>query len=503
MTVDVRDGIMNRGLELFGLIDRLRGTPSDAEVEGLLSLLPPDVAANLGALIAPDVREPGLAFLDMLKTWMFRAKEAKAEGKKVILVPFNFPPDLLYAFDSVVPLTTEVLTTVASVALPGGGERYWDYLQSLGLPDHICSANSIEVASVLSGLDFAPDAIISAAPGACDANSKVHELLSHWADIPQLVFELPVDDTPEGRALYTRYFHRLIGQLEALTGETLRDERLREVVQGANRCTELFWDLFELRKQRPCPAPNVFNLFLASLRFCAWSTPEAIRLLEAMVATARARHEAGSYPAPEERARVMWAYTSFYFDLPGLHEWMEKRGYSFLADVLSFYAPQPIDDTDRDSMVEGLVTAAWEYPMNRQMGRSSMSAAWVSDIVYASRELGADCAIHCGHDACKQTWSVVSILGEELLARAGVPLLVLHGDSWMKTTTPITVIQQEMEEFIHNVVLKKKRPRRRVRRSRRRSQPRSGQSQSQSTGHGGAAPAAPPASRGTRGGAAS
>ena len=53
-----------------------------------------------------------------------------------------------------------------------------------------------------------------------------------------------------------------------------------------------------------------------------------------------------------------------------------------------------------------------------------------------------------------------------LLARAGVPLLVLHGDSWLGTTTPITVIQQEMEEFIQNVVLKKKRPRRRVRRRR-------------------------------------
>ena len=48
---------------------------------------------------------------------------------------------------------------------------------------------------------FLPDAIISAAPGACDANSKVHELLSHWADIPQFLFEIPVDDTPEGKAL--------------------------------------------------------------------------------------------------------------------------------------------------------------------------------------------------------------------------------------------------------------------------------------------------------------
>ena len=104
--------------------------------------------------------------------------------------------------------------------------------------------------------------------------------------------------------------------------------------------------------------------------------------------------------------------------------------------------------------------------MNRQMGKSSMSRAWVSDMVWAAKELGADGVVHCGHDACKQTWSVVSILGEELMKQAQVPLLVLHGDSWLGSTTPITVIQQELEEFIENVVLGAKRSRRKVRRRR-------------------------------------
>ena len=462
--VDVHGGIVQRGLNLFALIDKIQGVPSDPEMEGLLSLLPPDVAQNLGALTASGYRDTGMVLLDVLKGWLFAARNAKRDGKKVVLVPFNFPPELVHAFDSIVPLTTELITTLASVALPGGAERYWDFIQSLGLPDHVCSANSVEIASALSGLDLQPDAIISAAPGACDANSKVHELLSRWAGIPQMLLEVPVDDTPEGKALYGAYFRRLIGQLEELSGERLDTDRLRAVVTASNRCTELYWELFELRKQRPFPMPNVFNVYLAALRFAAWGTPDGVRLAEAMVETVRRRHETGVYPAPEERVRVMWAYTSYYFDLHGLHQWMEARGYSFLADVLSFYAPQPVDDTDRDTMIDGLVTAAWEYPMSRQMGRSSMSAAWVEDIVFASRELEADCVIYCGHDACKQTWSVVSILGEELLKRAGIPLLVLHGDSWLRSTTPMSALQRDIEEFTRNVVLKKSRPRRRVRR---------------------------------------
>ncbi len=466
MTIDVHAGILDRGLKLFALIDKLKKSPTDAEIEGLFSLLPPDSRENLMALLAPELRETGMVFLDGIKQWLFAARDARAQGKKIVLVPFNFPPELVHAFDNAVPLTTEVLTTVAALALPGGGERYWEFMQSLGLPDHICSANSIEVGSLLSGKDYLPDAIISAAPGACDANSKVHEFLSHYQGIPQFILEKSVDDSVEGRAVYSKYFRTLIRKMEELTGERLDEDRLRGVVRRANRCTELYWELFEYRKMKPSPLPNLFNLFLAPVRFCLWGTDAGIRTLESMLQTGERRRAAGLYTAEKERCRVLWVYTSYYFNVSELHRWMGHKGWSFLADVLSLCLPKPIDESTWDTMVDGLATEAWEYPMNRQMGKASMSRAWVSDMVWAARELGADCAIHCGHDACKQTWSVVSILGEELMKQANVPLLVLHGDSWMKTTTPITVIQQEMDEFIGNVVLGGKRSRRKVRRKR-------------------------------------
>jgi hypothetical protein len=193
-------------------------------------------------------------------------------------------------------------------------------------------------------------------------------------------------------------------------------------------------------------------MLLSPVRYCLWGTPPAIEAMEAMARTARRRHDTGARAPGSERARVLWAYTSYYFSPSELHGWMERRGYTFLADVLDLYAPAPIDLSSWDSMVDGMVAAAWDYPMNRQMGSSSMSGAWARDVLHSVRELGADCVIYCGHNACKQTWSVVSILGDEL-ARAGVPLLVLHGDSWMKTTTPIAVLQEEIEAFMRTSVI--------------------------------------------------
>ncbi len=458
-----KTGLFDRSLALFDEVARIQGMPSDAEVEGLLRVLPPDVGHNLSHFFAPHIRPAGLPFLGALRSWLAQALEAREQGRKVILVPFNFPPELIMAFDNAVGLTSEVLTTVAAVGLQGGGERYWDRMMALGLPDHICSANSVELGAVLGG-DFPPDAILSAAPGGCDANSKIHEFVSHRLDIPQFVLEQPVDDSPEGHELYRRYFRTLIHQLEDYLDEELTEDKLRRVLSGANRCAELYWELFELTALRPCPVPGLFNLFLAPLRFCMWGTPAAIEVMETMVAVARRRAADGVYTAPEERARVLWAYTSYYFDLPGLYGFMEQRGYSFLSDVLDLYAPSPFDLRSYDSMVDGMVAASWDYPMNRQMAAPSMSRAWTLDVAHWCRELSADCVVFCGHDACKQTWSVISILREELMRRAGIPLLVLHGDSWMKTTTPMSAIQGGLDEFINGVVRQRRSGRRRVRR---------------------------------------
>src|SRR4030042_6318981 len=123
----------------------------------------------------------------MIKAWLAGAREAQRQGKKVFLVPFNFPVETLYCFENAWPVTSEVLSTMGVAALEGQGERYWDYAMGLGLPDFACSANMIEVGSALTSIDFVPDAVISDCFGSCDINSKTHEFLARYMDIP-LIF---------------------------------------------------------------------------------------------------------------------------------------------------------------------------------------------------------------------------------------------------------------------------------------------------------------------------
>ena len=459
-------GMFDRVTELFKVIDILPDVMSDEEIEGLLGVLPPDPAGSLGAMMIPRVREGSLAFMKMLARWLEDARTAMELGKKTILVPFCFPPELLHAFDNAFPVTSEVLSTLGVVALEGQGERYYDMALGLGLPDHICSANSIEIGSMLGSDDFQPQAIVSAAVGSCDINSKTHEFVARYHDIPLFPLEKPVDGTERGRQLYYRNYRTLVRSLERFLDEEMTEEKLRPVIECHNRCTDYYLELWELHKAVPHPVPALFALYTYGCRFSMWATDIGEEMLRVMVEISKRRHRDGEYPAEREVARCVLTYTSFYFDFAGMFNWMDESGYSYLGDGLNMLFPQPIDTSTMDSMLDGMADEASNMPMTKQMGAPSMAMGWSDDVILATKELGADCAIYPGHHACKQTWSSASILREELMKRQGVPLLILQADSWLKRTTPISVIQQQVDEFIKNVVAPKRSGRKKVRRSR-------------------------------------
>jgi len=450
------EGLFDRIGGLVKVILRVRDDLSDEEVEGLLRALPPDTRRNIEALLNPRFRRESILFMKMIGRWVTEGeKAARDPRRRTILVPFNFPPEVIHVFRRAFPLTCEVLTTLGVSMLEGQGERYWDYAMGLGVPDFLCSSSTIELGSILSGCDLRPDALVQSAPGACDANSKIHELVSHIMEVPQFILEKPTEGGVRGKELHRRYFRRFMAQLEEFTGEELDEEHMREVLEAANAATDLYYDLYELHKAAPCPVPNIFSLFIYGTRFTNWGRPEGVKMMEAMVELSRRRLEAGDYPAEREVARCVWLYIGYYFDFLGFFNWMEERGITYLSDILSLCQPMRYDTSSKQSMLDGLAEAVFEYPMTRQMGADSMSASWVEDMSRFIRDMGANCAVYSGHHACKQTQSVIGQVRGEIGKRAGVPVLCLSGDSWIRRMTPTSVLQEELSSFVDNVVTRK------------------------------------------------
>ena len=450
------EGLIDRASAIFGLLRYFPEDISDEEVAGLLHVLPRDMASTIQAVMAPRIRKVSIAFLKGFQRWFDGAIEAKAQGKKIILVPFNFPPEFVYCFENAYPLTSEVLTVCGVAALEGQGERYWDFAMGLGLPDYLCSSNTIELGSALTQADFEPDAVLSAAPGSCDANSKIHEFVARYLGIPQFLLDKPVDDSVRGRKAYRTYFRRLVKDLEKFLGEKVSEDRIRGVLTRANRANDLYYDLWELRKFRPNPCPNLFTLYAYGVRYALWGTDMAIDILHAMVATVKERMEKGMYPAEEEVARCFWIYTYYYWDWYGFFNRMEERGITVLGDLLGSFFFQPVDTSSLDSMLDGLADTCWDYAMTRQMGAQSMSAQWADDIAYWTSQLDADACIYCGHHSCKQTWSVFSLVRGEIMKRSKFPTLMLQGDSWIRRMTPMSALDEQIDEFVGNVLKRKR-----------------------------------------------
>jgi len=450
------EGLVNRVSGIFDLLKHFPDDLSDEEIEGVLHVLPRDAAATIGAVMIPRVRKAGIAFLKGFQAWFEGARRAKAEGKKIVLVPFNFPPEFVYCFENAYPLTSEVLTVAGVASLEGQGERYWDFAMGLGLPDYLCSSNTIELGSALTGVDFEPDAIISAAPGSCDANSKIHEFVARYLGVPQFLLDKPVDNSTRGREVYLKYFKRLVADMEEFLGEELSEQRMRGVLEKANRAAELYYDLWELRKARPNPCPNLFTLYAYGVKYTLWGTDEAVKIMRVMLDTVKERYEKGLYPAPEEVARCFWIYTYYYWDWHNFFNRMEEKGITVLGDLLGSFFFQPIDTSSKESMFRGLAETCFDYAMTRQVGAESMSAQWLDDIRYWTSQLDADACIYCGHHSCKQTWSVFSMTRNEIMKRSKIPTLMLQGDSWIRRMTPMSALEQQIDEFVSNVVRKRK-----------------------------------------------
>jgi benzoyl-CoA reductase/2-hydroxyglutaryl-CoA dehydratase subunit BcrC/BadD/HgdB len=452
----VQQGLLDRVSSIFGLVKHFPDKLSDEEVAGVMHALPPDLTRTIEAMMAARFRSVSIKFLKLIGTWMTQARALQAAGGKVFLVPFNFPPEIIYWFENAAPLTSEVVSTLGVAGLEGQGERYWDFAMGLGLPDFSCSANMIEVGSVLTSVDFKPDAIISDCFASCDINSKTHEFLARYMDIPLLFLEKPVDNGERGINQYYVYFEQLIREMEEFLGQKLDVERMRQVTEYANQASELYWELWDLHKHSPCPVPNIFALYTYGARFTMWGTPQAVDLMQAMVDLSRERLERGEYPADEERARAMWAYTAYYTDFKGFFNWMEENGITYLGDGLDLVWPAVIDTSSRETMIRGVAEIARNMPMTRQMGAPSMSAQWLDDLIWATSQLDANCVIYCGHHSCKQTWSGASVVRMELMKRSKLPMLILQGDSWVRRMTPMSVLQEQVTEFVNNVVKRKR-----------------------------------------------
>ena len=424
----------------------------DPEMKAFLDSLPESRRNNFIAMVKdPDVRKMANISNAANGKYLDLVHHARELGKKVAFIPFNASPEIFHALD-IVPAGVEVLNTFGAIMEEDFNE-YLDLSVERGLPDTMCSAQRGILGLLEAGLLEKPDIFVNGGLGGCDSNSKIFEYMAEKFDIPILYLDVPFYHDERSFDYYTNEYKQLVGGLEELSGNTLDEDRLREVCELSNQATEIFMEIDEMKRHVPNPVPNYYNLNHLSQKLTLVGTSDAVEFYKTAHDICKKRLENGAHVLPEERIRFMMMYTGIYFDQSLFFWFQEEMGVTYLLDMLVAHDFSPIIDTTTiDTMLAGLARGMLNLPMTRQLkGGWDMTANWLYDCLHYVDTYKADCLVFSGHTACKQAWGIYRLVAEEVKKQLGVPSLRLEGDGWDSRITPMSVVKEQLSEFFETL----------------------------------------------------
>ena len=424
----------------------------DPEMKAFLDSLTESRRNNFIAMVKdPDVRKMANISNAANGKYLDQVYHARELGKKVAFIPFNASPEIFHALD-IVPAGVEVLNTFGAIMEEDFNE-YLDLSVERGLPDTMCSAQRGILGLLEAGLLEKPDIFVNGGLGGCDSNSKIFEYMAEKFDIPILYLDVPYYHDQRSFDYYTNGYKQLVAGLEELSGNTLDEDRLREVCELSNQATEIFMEIDEMKRHVPNPVPNYYNLNHLSQKLTLVGTSDAVDFYKTAHDICKKRLENGAHVFPEERIRFMMMYTGIYFDQSLFFWFQEEMGVTYLLDMLVAHDFNPIiDTTNIDTMLAGLARGMLNLPMTRQLkGGWDMTANWLYDCLHYVDTYKADCLVFSGHTACKQAWGIYRLVAEEVKKQLGVPSLRLEGDGWDSRITPMSVVKEQLSEFFETL----------------------------------------------------
>ncbi|MHB9149484.1 MAG: 2-hydroxyacyl-CoA dehydratase subunit D [Thermoleophilia bacterium] len=246
----------------------------------------------------------------------------------------------------------------------------------------------------------------------------------HW-DVPTFVVDTPlVREHSEGINLdyVESELRRMVAWIEEQTGRTLDEQRLREVVRLSNEGKEIWSEVLDLRRAKPCPitAADIFtHMFpMVALR----GTPQYVAHLRALRDEIKQRVDEGFAAVEGERYRLLWDNLPPWFDLK-LFEDLAGRGVNFVIDTYTqAWGPRYMGTIDEADLVRSFAAYMGAGFLNVQIGRRYELLA---ELV---RRYDVDGIVFHSDRSCKPFSLVQVELRKRLQEDLGVPGLLLEGD---------------------------------------------------------------------------
>jgi benzoyl-CoA reductase/2-hydroxyglutaryl-CoA dehydratase subunit BcrC/BadD/HgdB len=375
------------------------------------------------------------------------------DQQPVVWYNLGMSPELILALDGVHNLPIEAYPALQNIV--GDVNFTLDYIdraEAHGLPPEVCSVDKSGVGAILKGLMPKPACILGVNTP-CDSQIAALSSAAEISGAPIFLIDIPYLYGERDIEYVARQIRDAIPFLEKHTGRKFSWERFREICLRANQMSEnlLAWN--EYRKAVPCPQISKLICLMVPLFITFAGTETGVVTAAELAAEAREKSERGESAVPGgEKIRAVWYQDPVWFDLQ-FYDWMESELKMVIPmDLFGYHAPEGmIDVSSRESMIRGLAHRFIRVmPMSRQF--KGPIEWYLNDYVTLCREYKADFGIFAGHVACKHAWGGLGLLKEKC-REIGMPLLVFEFDMFDPRVTPVESIQDQITQFVNNVVL--------------------------------------------------
>lgn len=303
--------------------------------------------------------------------------------------------------------------------------RSRDLLMSLGLPDRACDRTTYPIALATLGELPQPSCIV-ASNASCQLHLHHNLEIAKIFNVPYYTLDIPIEKNAAAIAYVADQLRDLIAWVMCnVPGITYDEERLFEWLDADRRWSENLHQVYLLRKKKPCAvaARDGFREETPASDY-----PESTR--EKMVNWAREYAEELSERAeqgkvPNEQLRFLWCTSGPHYH-PELFTMMERAGVTipsyhtcathgwYMVDcaVCGHLTQFGRVDSPLEEVARLAVCGTWSGPTD----------FWVSDVLFAARDVAADGVVYFVPRGCPQTAPGQRLVVDRVRSELGIPV---------------------------------------------------------------------------------
>jgi len=362
---------------------------------------------------------------DLVVAHYMSALQAHNEGRHVAWSTAVAPPsEILYSM-GVQPLFPENYACVSTVMK--ATHNMFDASEAHGLSRDLCSYTRCVMGSVLGceatlgGMEK-PDVLIST-KNVCLTYLKWWQLMAHTLKCPLYVIDCPriTEEIQESQVKYVAAQLRDLGsELEKITGRTLDEEKLKEAVRLSNKAAELWRNVFEYRKAKPCPMGVTDSSAAMFPMVASAGTTEAVEYYERLLNEVSERVKNGVGVIEDEKFRLLLSGIPFWHHL-SLFNYLEDKYKAVFVHEL-YTATWGMASLDPTKPFESLAFKTLFNPTNMPQ---TWLEKWVVKIV---KDFSVDGMVLLSSRSCKAT-SILNVAVQKFLReKHGIPSVILEAD---------------------------------------------------------------------------